>query len=40
MSVNAVNMLMNLIDHPQSGPEQHVLATKLVERESTIRLNR
>lgn len=40
MSVNAVNMLMNLIEQPQSKSEQYVLATKLVERESTIWLNR
>ena len=40
MSVNAVNMLMNLIDQPQRKSEQYVLATKLVERESTIWLNR
>ena len=38
MSVNAVNMLMDLINHPKEKPKQHVLATKLVERESTITL--
>lgn len=40
MSVNAVNMLMQLIDQSQTEPVQCVLDTKLVARESTIWLDR